>query len=204
MTCCLVLHLYYKLTYIKLACSGEEEKETECAAGNLNAKNWQDEACQVVEWAVSSQPLAWEWCWPTTQMEKKQLHAAMTHTASTTKTSFLLEYDWHQHTLLACKEEGWATELQHYLKWYAGRCYKGDEHCRMVGGMWFCITCPLCLVDGWQLEQLHGLSHPHTESSTFSCVMPHWSHVNAFSLPVKRWQLITMHIWGQNNLKSCK
>jgi hypothetical protein len=43
-----VLHPYYKLAYIKLAWGGAEEQ----AAGNLDAKNWQDEAQKVVETEV--------------------------------------------------------------------------------------------------------------------------------------------------------
>jgi hypothetical protein len=44
-----VLHAYYKLTYIKLVWGGEKEQEEERAAGNQDAKNWQDEARKIVE-----------------------------------------------------------------------------------------------------------------------------------------------------------
>jgi hypothetical protein len=37
------------LYYIKLAWGGEEEQAAEMAAGNQHAKNWQEEALQVVE-----------------------------------------------------------------------------------------------------------------------------------------------------------
>ena len=49
----LVLHLYYKFTYIKLAWGGEEEQQAERDAGNPHAKNWQDEAKKIVEKEVS-------------------------------------------------------------------------------------------------------------------------------------------------------
>jgi hypothetical protein len=49
----LVLHPYYKLAYIKLAWGGPEEQAAEIAAGNLGAKDWQDEAKKIVENAVS-------------------------------------------------------------------------------------------------------------------------------------------------------
>ncbi|KAG1745459.1 uncharacterized protein EDB91DRAFT_1269995 [Suillus paluster] len=39
----LVLHPYYKLTYIKMQWGGPEEQVKECAAGNLNAIDWYDE-----------------------------------------------------------------------------------------------------------------------------------------------------------------
>ncbi|KAG2065559.1 hypothetical protein BDR04DRAFT_963054, partial [Suillus decipiens] len=45
----LVLHPYYNLDYIKMAWGGPEEQEAECAAGNLNAVDWHDEALKIVE-----------------------------------------------------------------------------------------------------------------------------------------------------------
>jgi hypothetical protein len=44
----LVLHPYYKLAYIKMAWGGAEEEKMECDAGNLDAKDWHDEALQVM------------------------------------------------------------------------------------------------------------------------------------------------------------
>ena len=48
----LVLHLYFKLAYIKMAWGGAEEQEKECRMGIIDAKNWQDEAQQVLEKTV--------------------------------------------------------------------------------------------------------------------------------------------------------
>jgi hypothetical protein len=48
-----VLHPYYKLAYIKLTWGGPEEKAEEIAAGNPDAKDWQDEAKKIVESTVS-------------------------------------------------------------------------------------------------------------------------------------------------------
>jgi hypothetical protein len=48
-----VLHPYYKLTYIKHAWGGPDEKEAEIAVGNAQAKDWQDEARIIVEKTVS-------------------------------------------------------------------------------------------------------------------------------------------------------
>jgi hypothetical protein len=53
MSLIIVLHPYYKLDYIKLSWGGAEEQEMERLEGNLNAKNWQDEARKVVENTVS-------------------------------------------------------------------------------------------------------------------------------------------------------
>jgi hypothetical protein len=47
-----VLHPYYKLAYIKISWGGEEEQAAEIKAGNPAAKNWHDEAKQLVERTV--------------------------------------------------------------------------------------------------------------------------------------------------------
>ena len=51
-----VLHLYYKLVYIKVAWGGPKEQAEGMASGNLNAKDWQDEVRKLIEKTVS-QPL---------------------------------------------------------------------------------------------------------------------------------------------------
>jgi hypothetical protein len=48
-----VLHPYYKLAYIKLAWGGLEEQAAEVVDGNIDAKDWQDEARQIIENTVS-------------------------------------------------------------------------------------------------------------------------------------------------------
>ena len=45
----LVLHPYYKPAYIKIAWGGPEEQADEIAAGNIDTKDWQNEAKQIVE-----------------------------------------------------------------------------------------------------------------------------------------------------------
>jgi len=40
--------------YIKLSWGGPKEQAAEIAAGNIHAKNWQDEARKIVEKTVSS------------------------------------------------------------------------------------------------------------------------------------------------------
>jgi len=47
------LHPYYKLEYIKMAWGGADEQAEEIEAGNMNAKNWQDEAQKILETTVS-------------------------------------------------------------------------------------------------------------------------------------------------------
>ena len=44
-----MVHPYYKLGYFEIAWGGEAKQAAEIAAGNLNAKNWMDEARKVVE-----------------------------------------------------------------------------------------------------------------------------------------------------------
>ena len=53
----IVLHPYYKLTYIRLTWGGAKEKAAEIAAGNPHAKDWQDEAKKLVEKTVSYSPI---------------------------------------------------------------------------------------------------------------------------------------------------
>jgi hypothetical protein len=48
-----VLHPYYKLDYIKLTWGGADEQAKEHTAGNLDAKNWQDEALVIIKMTVS-------------------------------------------------------------------------------------------------------------------------------------------------------
>ena len=48
-----VLHPYFKLDYIKLAWGGAEEQAAERAAGNHYARNWHEEALEVIEDVVS-------------------------------------------------------------------------------------------------------------------------------------------------------
>jgi tmRNA-binding protein len=48
-----VLHPYYKLDYIKLKWGGAKEQEEEHKKGNLDAKDWQDEARKILENTVS-------------------------------------------------------------------------------------------------------------------------------------------------------
>jgi hypothetical protein len=47
-----VLHPYYKLAYIKLSWGGQKEQDAAIAEGNPKAKNWHDEARQLVERTV--------------------------------------------------------------------------------------------------------------------------------------------------------
>jgi hypothetical protein len=46
------LHPYYKLTYIEHVWGGANEQDAERAAGNQDAKNWQDEARKILEKTV--------------------------------------------------------------------------------------------------------------------------------------------------------
>jgi hypothetical protein len=48
----LVLHPYFKLAYIKMAWGGAEEQAEERRKGDKDAKNWQDEAQQILEKTV--------------------------------------------------------------------------------------------------------------------------------------------------------
>jgi len=47
-----VLHPYYKLHYIKIAWGGRDEQAAERVAGNVDAKNWKEEALRIFEMTV--------------------------------------------------------------------------------------------------------------------------------------------------------
>lgn len=47
-----VLRPYYKLAYIKIQWGGPDEQAAEIEAGNLDVKDWQDEARKIVEKTV--------------------------------------------------------------------------------------------------------------------------------------------------------
>ena len=49
----IVLHLYYKLTYIKHSWSGPKDQAAEIEAGNPFVKDWKDEAKKIVERTIS-------------------------------------------------------------------------------------------------------------------------------------------------------
>jgi hypothetical protein len=47
-----VLHPYYKLEYIKMAWGGAKEQAAEIQVGNMDVKNWQNEAQKILETTV--------------------------------------------------------------------------------------------------------------------------------------------------------
>ncbi|KAG1751591.1 uncharacterized protein EDB91DRAFT_1243837 [Suillus paluster] len=106
----LILHPYYKLAYIAMAWGSPEEQAKEQAAGNLNTKNWYDEALKVVK----------------TMMEEYwAAHKPLTNTVNCDSTVEIVEtieseYDRHCHMLVQQTIEeqnsGWVAELCHYLK----------------------------------------------------------------------------------------
>ncbi|KAI9512980.1 hypothetical protein F5148DRAFT_1279246 [Russula earlei] len=104
------LHPYYKLDYIELSWGGAEEQVKECAKGNHNAKNWQDEALKVVEETMEV-------------YYKKQLRAEPVHSPTPTNEDqevsrvLLSEYDCYHWSLPEMDDnQGWALELRQYLK----------------------------------------------------------------------------------------
>jgi hypothetical protein len=104
----LVLHLYYKLNYIKMAWGGEEEQQQEIAAGNPDAKNWQKEAERIVENTMEAY-----------YRNDPTPAASQASTLCTEPQDGDLpdEYDRHREQLLSrtLRREGWRTELARYL-----------------------------------------------------------------------------------------
>jgi hypothetical protein len=111
----IVLHPYYKLTYIEMAWGGAEEQEAEREAGNPDAKNWQDEALKIIEQTME---VYWK-ARPAlrrvaTKSHDKPTHANVNHPAES-------EYDRLRKKMIANALEnggdvGWESELRRYLK----------------------------------------------------------------------------------------
>lgn len=126
MNICTVLHPYYKLAYIKLSWGGEKEQVAEIKAGNLKAKNWHDEARQLIERTVRRMVIVTR---DSTNYLIKQMAeyynnrpsmapivpTANASSATSTSAHVLSEFDKHHETLLSEDlEEGWASELCRY------------------------------------------------------------------------------------------
>jgi hypothetical protein len=133
-----VLHPYYKLAYIKLAWGGPEEQAAEIAAGNRNAKDWQDEAKQIVERTVGC--IQWQTAiyllmhhWQMAQYYKSRPSASSpdisTADATPREAPVLSDFDKHRETLLSDDaEEGWASELRRYLSTMQRDVKKDTDH----------------------------------------------------------------------------
>ena len=129
----IVLHPYYKLEYIKLAWGGADEQDKERAAGNQQAKNWQDEAKKVLEAEVFinhyhdfclANKFQMETYWKdrprarparstlATDSDADSIHA----TDAPSTGSVLSDFDRYRRTLVADGDYGWESELRRYLK----------------------------------------------------------------------------------------
>lgn len=120
----IVLHPYYKLDYIKLTWGGAKEQEEEREKGNLDAKNWQDEARKILETTVSILiEKKKKHLLKHTQMEKyyQQRPGRSSDVSSAAENedpgTILSEYDQYRQSLLnEDDDEGWNSEYRRYLK----------------------------------------------------------------------------------------
>ncbi|KAF5382025.1 hypothetical protein D9615_004467 [Tricholomella constricta] len=111
----IVLHPYFKLNYIKMAWGGAADQEEEFANGNLDARNWQDEAQKIVEKAMQTY-----WKTRRTDAETRRVTSspqAVTEDSDTeNQDSFLSEFDRHRRSLISQdSDEEWQAELRRYL-----------------------------------------------------------------------------------------
>jgi hypothetical protein len=117
----LVLHPYYKLTYIEMAWGGVEEQRKAQDEGNLNAKDWCDEARQIIERVMEDY-------WNESLAPQGNAQAMSQHTTTSDEgngdhgvaASLASEYDHHCHTLIertAARADSsrWKAELHTYL-----------------------------------------------------------------------------------------
>jgi hypothetical protein len=118
----LILHPYYKLSYIAHAWGGEEEEDAEILAGNIYAKNWQAEVRKILENMVcvcntlnrattNLKQMARYWETRPARPTTTQLEPD----SPTVSRPSLTGFDRHHRTLVASGEEGWVAELGHYL-----------------------------------------------------------------------------------------
>ncbi|KIM61212.1 hypothetical protein SCLCIDRAFT_26022 [Scleroderma citrinum Foug A] len=110
----LVLHPYYKLTYIKMAWGGADEQRKEIEAGNMNAKDWHDEAMKMVEKTVKEY---WNNCRDSIAGDVDQQYSRSNHDSSHPLKS---EYDRHcrqllEKTAIQVNTGRWKEEFRHYL-----------------------------------------------------------------------------------------
>jgi hypothetical protein len=109
----LVLHPYYKLAYVEMAWGGAEEEKTEREAGNLDAKDWHDEALQMVQQTM-------EEYWNQQVEESNNTGRIPTASQVSNRHQLESEYDRHRRQLLRSQaihvnSGGWKEELRRYL-----------------------------------------------------------------------------------------
>ncbi|KAF8676686.1 hypothetical protein AX14_004846 [Amanita brunnescens Koide BX004] len=109
----LILHPYYKLDYIKMAWGGEKEQGKQQEAGNVDAKNWQDEALRIFEQTVEAY-------WKTQPQASESSTNQDPSSASRSQNNDHLTSEYDQHCLSLLKEgncsETWGSEVRCYLK----------------------------------------------------------------------------------------
>lgn len=100
----IVLHLYYKLTYIKMAWGGPNEQKAEIAAGNLNAQDWYNDTLKVVEKTMEEY---WN--------DYEDSHNTVFCQDATLPLPLMSDYDLHHHQLVQesvhVGSGGWKEEL---------------------------------------------------------------------------------------------
>lgn len=123
----IVLHPYYKLAYIEHAWGGEKEQLEEILDGNIDAKNWQDEAQQIVERTVSlfyiftyylSDRFSWQMrrYWAARPRAPVKPTPQIEPASNNTTKGQMSDFDYHRKTLLQREDqEGYQAELRRYL-----------------------------------------------------------------------------------------
>ena len=99
-----------------MAWGGAEEQKKEHEAGNLNAKDWHDEARQILEATLEDY-------WMNNNMaanDDKALGAVDVHSKPSANHPLESDYDRHrrsliQHTAMRADSGGWKEELHRYL-----------------------------------------------------------------------------------------
>ena len=186
----IVLHPYYKLTYIKLAWGGEKEQVEEKAVGNKDVKNWQDKARKILEDTVcvvlwdthqdfNEIPSQMESYWRTQLKAHNRAppNTAIASSDAACASSFLSEYDCHHQMLLMLEEEGWAVELRRYLKdipidvtrdsdiieWWQGHCVMSLCYNYLSAYLGTLLTLPNACMNHFLLKPLQYLANSFSQ-----------------------------------------
>ncbi|KIK79669.1 hypothetical protein PAXRUDRAFT_16219 [Paxillus rubicundulus Ve08.2h10] len=109
----LILHPYHKLAYIKMAWGGLEEQQKEHEAGKFNAKDWYDEALQIIEKTME------EYWNSEHQAAAKHSHGTAMTAANENNNTPESEFNCYHCELLKQERHkdggGWKAELQCYI-----------------------------------------------------------------------------------------
>ena len=129
----LVLHLYYKLDYIKMAWGGPEEKRKKLEAGNAFAKDWHDEVLKIIEATMQDY-------WEEPDQQPAPTSALFNSPGLDDDETLESKFDCHRRHLIqqstSLNSDGCAAELHCYLSDWPSDVLKDTD---IIG--WWSVRC---------------------------------------------------------------